>query len=308
MVGQILVAVDDVSEAARAIHVAQQLAKQCSTRLVVLHCDVPAVTQEVTEDRSQVQSLVGALCAQGVDAHYVLDYSDIYRGNSRRDRAPYLARETYLIVMAPRSRADLGALQRCGLTQCLLAHMSAPLLVWPEHLSAEVGKTFLCCSGSRVLVPLDSSMRAEKALPLAVAFAQDYERRLLLLRVVPPPPDVAQSNAQSRPQIDEPWRANRHAARQYLVGARRRLAGGTSVPVATHVSQGDPAEQIVRTAQAYPGSLIVMSTHGQIGLAHPPIGSVAQAVLRTASVPVLVIPAKSALPLTEPLAEQFASG
>jgi nucleotide-binding universal stress UspA family protein len=310
MFSRILVAVDDVSEAARAIHVAHQLAKRCDARLVVLHCEAPAATQEVTQDRSQVQSLVGALRAQGVDARYVLDYchdSQVDRRQSRRNRVQQRAGPSRLLVMAPRQRADLGALQRGGLTQRLLAHMRAPLLVWPEHLSAELAETFLCRPGSLVLVPLDGSVRAEEALPLSVAFAEEYERHLVLLRVVPPLLDaaaqsVAPTVAPTEPPARETWRSTWRTTRQYLVGVRRRLAGGTSVPVATRVIPGDPAEQIVRTAQAHLGSLIVMSTRGRSGLAHPPIGSVAQAVMRTASLPVLIIPTQSAPPLNKPTA------
>jgi nucleotide-binding universal stress UspA family protein len=300
MFGQMLVAVDDVSEAARAIHVAQQLAKRCEARLVVLHCEAPAATQEVTEDRSQVQSLVRALRAQGVDAHYVLEHRPVVRRMSWRNRAQQRAGPSRLLVMAPRDRADLGALHRGGLTQRLLAHSCAPLLVWPEHLSAELGETFLCRPGSLVLAPLDGSVRAEAALPLAVRFAEDYERRLLLLRVAPPLPNASsQTGGQTEAPASETWQAECHAVRQYLAEVRRRLAGGTCVPVATCVTQGDPAEQIVHTARAHSGSLIVMSTRGRSALTDPAIGSVAQAVLRTASVPVLLIPAGSALPLDE---------
>lgn len=57
----------------------------------------------------------------------------------------------------------------------------------------------------------------------------------------------------------------------------------------TCVRWGDPSTEICRVAQERGSDLIVMSTHGRIGLAHVFIGSVAERVVRYAPCAVLIV-------------------
>jgi nucleotide-binding universal stress UspA family protein len=52
---------------------------------------------------------------------------------------------------------------------------------------------------------------------------------------------------------------------------------------------GEPVEEILRVAREYSCDLIVMGTHGRTGLSRLLMGSVAEAVVRTASCPVVTI-------------------
>lgn len=54
------------------------------------------------------------------------------------------------------------------------------------------------------------------------------------------------------------------------------------------VEVGSPAETILARAAAWRADLIVMGTHGRTGLAHLLVGSVAENVVRKASLPVLI--------------------
>jgi quercetin dioxygenase-like cupin family protein len=60
------------------------------------------------------------------------------------------------------------------------------------------------------------------------------------------------------------------------------------------LAEGDPAEETLRLAEALKCDLVVMGTHGKTGLGRLLTGSVAEAVLRKAQCPVLVV--KSAHP------------
>lgn len=53
--------------------------------------------------------------------------------------------------------------------------------------------------------------------------------------------------------------------------------------------EGDPAAEIVRTAEEENAEMIVLGTHGRTGLARLLMGSVAEQVVRRASCPVLVV-------------------
>jgi nucleotide-binding universal stress UspA family protein len=144
-----------------------------------------------------------------------------------------------------------------------------------------------------VLVPLDGSTLAEQALTPACRIAEKFGSALLLLRVVSlerslpslpllAPRGEAEAGAAPRPVMDE--------AEAYLTGL------SLPVPirsVRTQVLAGAPPELIVATAASSEVDLIVMSTHGRTGLVRLLYGSVAEAVLRGASVPVLLVPSRA---------------
>ena len=66
------------------------------------------------------------------------------------------------------------------------------------------------------------------------------------------------------------------------------------------LTEGDPAEEILRVAAALQCNLIVIGTHGRTGLGRLLMGSVAEEVLRKAVCPVLVVKAERASSSAEP--------
>jgi universal stress protein family protein len=72
-----------------------------------------------------------------------------------------------------------------------------------------------------------------------------------------------------------------------------RLQGADSVPhtvkVVAHEASGNPADLIVETASDLLTRLVVVGTHGRTGLQRMVMGSVAEAVVRNAGCPVLVV-------------------
>jgi nucleotide-binding universal stress UspA family protein len=59
--------------------------------------------------------------------------------------------------------------------------------------------------------------------------------------------------------------------------------------VSTAVVSGAPAEEIVRFARERGFDLLVLATHGRAGVRRMVLGSVAEHVVRDATVPVLVV-------------------
>lgn len=138
----------------------------------------------------------------------------------------------------------------------------------------------------RVVVPLDGSPLAEAILPFILEIAGPLDMGVTLVRVVPPvPPEVIEG---SRHVILEDVEGRLAEARQYLAPLVERLvakgirAGG----VARH---GTPVGEIVAAAREAGADLIAMTTHGRSGLGRLLFGSVAEAVLRQAEVPVFLM-------------------
>jgi nucleotide-binding universal stress UspA family protein len=136
---------------------------------------------------------------------------------------------------------------------------------------------------STLVVPLDGSELAERALPYAVRFAAERGGRLVLVRaVLGPPPSGLDWERQQLAVVEE--------ATAYLSGVAEKVA--TRVPVTTAPLYGHPPDEILAAVGQFDADSIVMATHGRTGLAHLLYGSVAEAVLARSPVPVLVIHAR----------------
>jgi nucleotide-binding universal stress UspA family protein len=134
-----------------------------------------------------------------------------------------------------------------------------------------------------VLVPLDGSALAERALPYAVALASAAGGKLLLVRAMLP--YVYLEDGHTRV-------LHRHPRAEAELAAAAEDVRAQGVAVEQHVLDGGQAADAIPAAVARLGAdLVVMSTHGRGGLGRFLYGSVADAVLRTVTVPVLLVPA-----------------
>jgi nucleotide-binding universal stress UspA family protein len=138
----------------------------------------------------------------------------------------------------------------------------------------------------RVLVPLDGSKLAEGILPFTTQIAGPLDLEVILLRVLEPiPPDVVEG---SKRVVVEDIEARMAEARASLRPVADGLvARGVKARVA--VRRGSPVAEIVAETKESGADLIAMTTHGRSGLGRLLFGSVAEAVLRQAEVPVLMM-------------------
>lgn len=137
---------------------------------------------------------------------------------------------------------------------------------------------------SKVLVPLDGSELAERALPHAKTLAKRFSSKIFLLRVVMPSPALTEIE----PVAIDIQRAQITEAEEYLRRIRESLEA-ESLDVQAEVAVGAPAETIIDYAAEHDVRLIVMHTHGRSGISRWVYGSVADRVLRGAKCPVLLV-------------------
>lgn len=137
----------------------------------------------------------------------------------------------------------------------------------------------------RALVPLDGSATAEAIIPSFINLALALKLEVVLLQVLAPvTPWVSEGGRRSfvnpleREQEAEGY-LRRHADRLSTRGVLARTA----------VRVGDAATEIVQGAHEYQAHLIAMTTHGRSGLSRLLFGSVAESVLRRATVPVFLM-------------------
>jgi len=156
---------------------------------------------------------------------------------------------------------------------------------------------------NRILVPLDGSPVAESILPAVQAFAQLTDAAVTLFQAVEPlerrveGPNPAQliaaalraatpSEGEAAAPATDLEQQDAERAHTYLVGVAQQLQR-QSIDAHTHVGQGAAADAIIAAAGEY--DLVAMGTHGRGGVGRWVFGSVADKVLRGASVPVLLI-------------------
>jgi nucleotide-binding universal stress UspA family protein len=150
-----------------------------------------------------------------------------------------------------------------------------------------------------VLVPLDGSPLAEQIIPLAleIARAARSKVRLVLVHQSPPPP-MDPISAQLYVSIDLDMRK---VERDYLNTLMARLRKSSGLQISSVTMDGPPGPTLVKYVQDMRADLVAMTTHGRGGLRGAWLGSVADHLIRSLKIPVIVVRAREGTgALTEP--------
>ena len=140
----------------------------------------------------------------------------------------------------------------------------------------------------RIVLTTDYSAGSAVAAPIAAALAGQLGTELVVLHVAERLVDVVPVAAGIPPvelQSDEAM--NERAREKLRAWADEHLEGAFSV----ELREGGAAEEITRYAEESGAGLVVMGTQGHSRLERFFTGSVTEEVLRTSTVPVLVVPA-----------------
>ncbi|MFZ3018714.1 MAG: universal stress protein [Gallionella sp.] len=141
----------------------------------------------------------------------------------------------------------------------------------------------------RILVPIDGSETAERALREAIKLA-DGKAQLRLLHVVE---EIYPLDAEGYAFVD--YAALREVARssgERLLAKAGETANQAGAKVETSLleAEGERVASVIDAeARNWPADLIVIGSHGRSGFSRLLFGSVAEGVVRGASVPVLLV-------------------
>lgn len=139
----------------------------------------------------------------------------------------------------------------------------------------------------KILCPIDFDENSVVALDKAVDLARQFRSDLIVLHVLPLVLALGEVAPPAAMYEDQ-----EKAARAKLTDiAKNKLAG---LKYELHVYTGDVIGGILSAQGKHQCDLVVMATHGHRGLARVFLGSVAEAVVRKASCPVLTIRPESA--------------
>jgi nucleotide-binding universal stress UspA family protein len=141
---------------------------------------------------------------------------------------------------------------------------------------------------AHVLVPLDGSLFSEQALPYAYEVAQRMGARLHLVKVHTPAVSTSVSEPAmfATPQADAKLREDEA---EYLARMAEAARWRVGRPVSTALLDGPVAPALELYVGRIQPTLVIMTTHGRGGFSRAWLGSVADELVRTSHVPVMLL-------------------
>ena len=136
-----------------------------------------------------------------------------------------------------------------------------------------------------IVVPVDFSECSQAALRRACVLGEHFGAKLHLLHAIPPIPYPAPVEFGVPTTVYED--VERAAAAKLEEWADEAAASGLAVTRQT--TQRRPIDSICDPERVWGGTIIVMGSHGHRGLKHLFLGSIAEATLRSAPCPTLVV-------------------
>ena len=184
-----------------------------------------------------------------------------------------------LVVVGTRGRTVLDTILLGSTAERVIKGAPCPALAVPARPG-----TALAPSIQHLMAPLDFSSPSLDAVEYAIQAANHFGAKMTLIHVLEPIYYGAEMGLQS---VQAKWQKWVHwqAQLDQLVGLIRSFGLATG----TMIRGGVPANSIIDCAKEQGCDLIVMGTHGRRGWSRLRFGSVAEAVLRQAPCPVVIV-------------------
>lgn len=140
----------------------------------------------------------------------------------------------------------------------------------------------------RILVPIDGSATSERALDEAIKIAQQQNAQVKVVHVLE---DIWYFDNEDYLNYAELIQSMRGIGEKILAQAQTKLQqAGVAVEIKLLETQGERiASIIVAEAKNSLADLIIVGTHGRSGFSRMLMGSIAEGVVRTAHIPILLI-------------------
>lgn len=285
MYHDILLPVDERTDAGRIIHHVSEIAHRFDGRVQLLNVadtnrdSVTVVETEVVdalerEGEAVLEDAGATLDTLGVDYG-----TDVVQGNPAPTIVEYA--ETYdydLVSMPTHGRGGLSRRILGSVTEKVVRLSSVPVLTTRIGGDDELRFPY-----ERILVPVDGSDAAEDAARHGVELARTLDATVHALSVV----DDTSLGPDVRSMVSE---RDREEAAKSALGRVASVAdelGG--VEVVEHVEHGDPSTVIGEAIESNDVHAVVMGTTGKSGVDRILLGSVAAKTIRSAPVPVVTV-------------------
>jgi nucleotide-binding universal stress UspA family protein len=197
--------------------------------------------------------------------------------------------EPDLIVMCTHGKSGMRDLLFGSIAQQVVAQGTTPLLLVRPN---EAGGTFQL---NKIFVPLDSESVHDDGLSLSEELARTFDAELYLLSVIPTFGTLAGERAATSSMLPATTAALLEIKEENAITHLQEhldTLQAAGLRVTAEVARGDPAAEIVKSAEKTGADLIVLSTHRKAGMGAFWARSVAPTVANRSSLPLLLIPLK----------------
>lgn len=262
MVQHLIAPVDGSDASWRAVDVALSLARRVDASVEVV--EFVGDVSDSEEAEADIAGRLGASDHSGVTVTTTVRTAS--EGVAKELAAIIDARPDGLVVMSSHGRGRSAAVLGSVAEELLQLTFGPIIVVGPQAVPSAFD--------GPLIVAIDGSDASELALPLAAAWGIE-------LRVDPWVVQVGDAD------VAAPDDSTRSAHVASLAG---RLSEGSGHPVQFEVLQGqDVAAEITRFAASLEASAIVGTTHGRTGMSRLVMGSVAAALVRQSTCPVILL-------------------
>ncbi|MDA1348971.1 MAG: universal stress protein [Chloroflexi bacterium] len=287
MFKKVLVPLDRSELASEILPYVSWLAGRLQAKVVLMSSISPSRGSETSEAdvKSELDRVGDALANLGVRSESVV---------TKGDPAEEILRVAQLegcdiIAMSTHGRSSLGRGVMGSVTDQVVRRSPIPTLALSSQHHEDVKHSRPL---AKIVLSLDGTPRAEKAVPYVEELAKSLALDVLLVRVIDTGgPYVGLLEDTRFIKVDPEIKAEATAYIREV--ARKMTAQGLNVE--WKILEGTPTESILRLVRETPDDLMVLASRGHAGLTRLLEGSVAETVVRGSGRPVLVLPQDAAV-------------
>ena len=299
MLQSLLVPLDGSEFSERTLGVAQHLAKTTGASLHLAHVHVPhppdhflsntqfhyeGLDMEEYETRHRDQELAYLAEVEAKMGRATQVDSALLEGHVAEEVAEYAAKvNADMVLITTHGHTGVSRMWLGSVADALVRITNLPLLVIHPRHGSHVPADALAFK--HIMVPLDGSPLSATILGPASELARASGARLTLVHVVS---SSAVLGTRIFPLLPDDITPAMEKAREYLEDRARELRA-RGFTAETHVEEHEaPGRAIAAIADKLGADLIALATHGYGGLKRALLGSVADKVLRSSPLPLLV--------------------
>jgi nucleotide-binding universal stress UspA family protein len=297
----VVVGYDGTPSSRLALEWAAETARQLGSRLTIVHSvNLSMVPAFPAVDLSHVEPMLEHAAKSLVDegaehASKSLEPSLIstqYWLGSPAGQLVDASKDADLLVVGSRGRGRLRSGILGSTSYAVTAHAHCPVVVvrGPGDADADTDELHAARPGPGrpVVVGIDDSEAAQRALDAAAAWAEREDAMLHVVRVAHSASMEAWTYAETaRAGTEDTHELRDHAEKSVARMAERARADHPELEVTTAVLYGDPGRSLAELART--AGLVVVGSRGHGGFTGMLLGSVSHRLLHDAECPVLVV-------------------
>jgi nucleotide-binding universal stress UspA family protein len=280
---KIMVPVDFSEPSKKAVNYGLSLALEFEARLVLAHI-APHNTLACETAKERLLELIPS------DYRERLDFEIIVKSGEVRQELLGVVdeKEIDLVVMGSRGRSYFERLLLGSVTERMLRKLHVPILTVshldPEKQIHKPGSVLL----HRILYATDLAEGSEPGLEFSMRLARGLGAQLTVIHVIQPI-DAAFHGVETAAYLPD-YTAEIRAQAAERLNRLVALVSDGGVPVTSVLADGVPYETINRLAEKNNSDLVVINLQGKGPIERALLGTTAERVIRTATVPVLSLP------------------